>query len=82
MLSSGARDFITPGLHGLLARDESEMARFMSRLAVEDPLRRFISNRNLTEPSLYDWPIVVQLHREIYDAAAALREAPAPASHA
>jgi glycosyltransferase involved in cell wall biosynthesis len=82
MLSSGARDFITPGLHGLLARDESEMARFMSRLAVEDPLRRFITNRNLTEPSLYDWPLVVQIHREIYDAAAALREAPAPASHA
>lgn len=82
MLSSGARDFITPGLHGLLARDEAEMARFMSRLAVEDPLRRFISNRNRTEPPPYDWPVVVQMHREIYDAAAALREAPAPASHA
>ncbi len=82
MLSSGARDFIMPGLHGLLARDEVEMARFMSRLAVEDPLRRYISNRNYLETPPYDWPHVVQMHRETYDAAAALRDAPAPASHA
>ncbi len=81
-LSSGARDFITPGLHGLLARDEAEMARFMSRLALEDPLRRFITNRNLIEAPPYDWPLVAQMHRTIYDAAAALREAPAPTSHA
>jgi glycosyltransferase involved in cell wall biosynthesis len=82
MVSSGARDFITPGLHGLLARDEAEMSRFMSRLAVEDPLRRFISNRNRIEPPPYDWSAVVQLHRVIYEAAAALREDPTPASHA
>lgn len=82
MLSSGARDFITPGLHGLLARDEAELARFMSRVAIENPLRRFMANRNRTEPPPYDWPLVVQMHRQIYDAAAALRAAPAPASHA
>ncbi|MEO8336818.1 MAG: glycosyltransferase [bacterium] len=82
MLSSGARDFITPGLHGLLARDEAELARFMSRLAVEDPLRRFIANRNRTETAPCDWPLVAEMHRAIYDAAVALREAPAPASQA
>jgi glycosyltransferase involved in cell wall biosynthesis len=81
MLSSGARDYVTPGMHGLLARDETEMARFMSRLAVEDPLRRFIGNHNRRDMPPYDWPLVVQLHRKIYDAAAALRDAPAPASH-
>jgi len=54
----------------------------MSRLAVEDPLRRFIANRNRIEPPPYDWPLVVQMHKAIYDAAAALRDAPAPASHA
>ncbi|MEO5869834.1 MAG: glycosyltransferase [Gemmatimonadaceae bacterium] len=82
MLTSGARDFITPGLHGLLARDEAEMARFLSRLAVEEPLRRFISNRNHVESPPYDWPLVAQMHKEIYNAAAALRDAPAPTSHA
>ena len=82
MLSSGARDFITPGLNGLLARDAAEMARFMSRLAVEDTLRRFIANRNQTVAPPYDWPVVAEMHRAIYDAAAALRDAPAPTSHA
>jgi glycosyltransferase involved in cell wall biosynthesis len=82
MLTSGVRDFITPGLHGLLARDEAELARFMSRLAVEPPLRRFISNRNRTEAPPYDWSVVARMHTEIYGAAAALRDAPAPTSHA
>ena len=58
------------------------MTRFMSRLAVEDPLRRFISNRNHTETPPYDWPVVARMHGEIYEAAAALRDAPAPTSHA
>jgi glycogen(starch) synthase len=82
MMSSGARDFITPGVNGLLARDESEMARFISRLAVEDALRRFISNRNRMDSPHHDWSTVVAIHRQIYGAAAALRDAPAPTTHA
>jgi len=65
-----------------LARDAAEMARFMSRLAVEETLRRFIANRNQTVAPPYDWPVVAEMHRAIYDAAAALRDAPAPTSHA
>ena len=76
MLASGARDFITPGTNGLLARDQRELSTFMSRLAIDEPLRRFIANRNLTAPAEYDWNAVVRAHRRVYGAAEAVRDAP------
>ncbi len=76
MLASGARDFIVPGTNGLLARDQRELSLFMSRLAIDEPLRRFIANRNLTAPAEYDWSAVVLAHRAIYGAAVAVRDAP------
>ena len=82
MLAGGARDFITPGINGLLARDERELSAFIARLAIDEPLRRFMANRNLSEPAEYDWRAVVRAHRAIYDAAGVARDAPAPASHA
>lgn len=82
MLAGGARDFITSGLNGLLARDERELASFIVRVAMDPPLRRFMANRNLAAPWDYDWKAVVRAHRIIYDAAGVARDAPAPASHA
>ena len=82
MLASGTRDFIIPGVNGLLARDERELGTFMARLAVDEPLRRFIANRNRTEHAEYDWSAVVRAHHAVYDAAAAVRETPRAASHA
>ena len=75
MLASGARDFITAGVNGLLARDESELATFISRLALDRPLRRYMVNRNRLAPSEYDWDAVTAAHRVIYDAATRARNA-------
>ena len=82
MLAGGARDFIAPGVNGLLARDARELSTFMARLAIDQPLRRFIANRNLAAPAEYDWCAVVRAHRAIYEGAAAVRDGAAPASHA
>lgn len=77
-LSSGARDFLTHGTHGFLAGDEEELGRLMARIALEEPLRRFIANRNRREPPAYDWRTVVRLHEGIYEAAAARVEVASP----
>ncbi|MEO8620467.1 MAG: glycosyltransferase family 4 protein [bacterium] len=82
MLGGGARDFITPGVNGLLARDQRELGMFISRLAIDEPLRRFIANRNLVAPVEYDWSAVVRMHRAVYDAASAVRADRESASHA
>jgi glycosyltransferase involved in cell wall biosynthesis len=81
MLAGGARDFITPGVNGLLARDQRELATFISRLAIDEPLRRFLANRNHTSPSEYDWSAIVRAHRGVYEAAGAVRDAPTAANH-
>jgi glycosyltransferase involved in cell wall biosynthesis len=80
MLATGARDFIVPTVNGLLARDPAEMARFMSRLAVEDALRNYIAHRNASEPPPYDWSAVVAEHRRFYEAATVLRDGRSRAS--
>ena len=82
MQAGGARDFITPGINGFLARDERELSTSIARLALDAPLRRFMTNRNLAEPSDYNWNAAVQAHHAIYEAAAVERDAPTPASHA
>ena len=82
MLGGGARDFISPGVNGLLARDERELSEFIARLAIDVPLRRFIAHRNATQPIEYDWAAVARAHRAIYDAAAVARDTPSRASHA
>ena len=77
-LSSGARDFISPGIHGFLARNEAELGQFMARLALEEPLRRFIANRNRREPPPFDWRTVVRMHEDLYEAAVARVDAARP----
>ena len=82
MLGGGTRDFITPGVNGMLARDERELSAFIARLAVDIPLRRFIAHRNQAAPTEYDWSAVMRAHRGSYDAAFTARGIPARASQA
>jgi glycosyltransferase involved in cell wall biosynthesis len=80
MLAGGARDFIAAGANGLLARDNRELSTFISRLALDRPLRRYIANRNRVAPSEYDWSAVTAAHRAIYEAAVLTRDAAAVAA--
>ena len=82
MLASGARDFITHGVDGLLARDERELARSIARLTIDAPFRAYVAAHNRTAPAGYDWSEVAALHARAYGAAAALRGATPRASQA
>jgi glycosyltransferase involved in cell wall biosynthesis len=74
MLGGGARDFIVRGVDGLLVRDERELARAISRLAIETPFREYMAAHNRAVPPAYDWPDVADLHLRYYGEAAALRD--------
>ena len=80
MLAGGARDFIATGVNGLLARDNHELATFISRLALDRPLRRYMASRNRLAPAEYDWSAVTAAHRAIYEAAVLTRDAAAVAA--
>jgi len=80
-LAAGARDFISHGIDGLLARDERELANAMTRLAIDAPFRAFVTRHNATAPPPYDWRDVAALHERVYAAAAELRASAARPSH-
>ncbi|CAN5352155.1 glycosyltransferase family 4 protein [soil metagenome] len=82
MLAGGARDFITPGMNGLLARNTAELGTFISRLALDPPLRRYMENRNRLAPTEYDWSAVAAAHLAIYEAAGLTRDAATAAAQA
>jgi glycosyltransferase involved in cell wall biosynthesis len=73
MLAGGARDFIGQGREGLLARDQAELARFIARMVLDAPFRRYVAARNAATPPPYDWSDVAALHARFYEAAAELR---------
>ena len=73
MLASGARDFVQPGVDGVLARDEGELARAIGRFALDVPFREYVARHNAARPPAYDWRDVAALHAAIYVAAAELR---------
>jgi glycosyltransferase involved in cell wall biosynthesis len=75
MLASGARDFVQPGVDGILARDEGELSRAISRLALDAPFREYVARHNAARPPMYDWRDVAVLHERFYAAAAELRSA-------
>ncbi len=72
MLASGARDFIRHGVDGLLARDATELPRFIARLALDAPFRAYVAAHNAATAPAYDWSEVVDLHEQFYGVAAAL----------
>lgn len=76
MLATGARDFLSPGVHGLLARDHAELARFISRMALEPALRRTMEANNQVPVDSHDWQAVVDDHLAIYRTAAVRRSNP------
>ena len=73
MLASGTRDFIRQGVDGLLARDDAELTRFMSRIALDAPFREYVLNRNASAPPPYDWTDVATMHLRMYAMAATYR---------
>ena len=70
MQASGVRDFIRQGVEGLLARDETELARHLSRLALDVPFREYVRHRNAAIAPQYDWTDVRALHLAMYSHAA------------
>ena len=75
MLASGVRDFVRQGVNGLLARDEAELSRHISRLALDAPFREYVRHRNSLTPPPYDWRDVRAMHLEFYALASARRTA-------
>jgi glycosyltransferase involved in cell wall biosynthesis len=73
MLESGVRDFVRQGVDGLLARDQAELSRFMSRMALDAPFREYVTHHNVRVPPPYDWSEVAALHVEMYGLAARMR---------
>ena len=73
MLASGVRDFVRQGLDGLLARDDAELARHLSRLALDTPFREYVRNRNRSVSPPYDWVDVRAMHLDLYAHAGAHR---------
>jgi glycosyltransferase involved in cell wall biosynthesis len=75
MLASGVRDFIRQGADGLLARDDAELSRYMSRIALDVPFREYVLHRNASAAPPYDWRDVADLHLRMYEMAARYRSA-------
>jgi glycosyltransferase involved in cell wall biosynthesis len=73
MQASGVRDFIRQGVEGLLARDEAELARHLSRFALDTPFREYVRHRNAMIAPEYDWSDVRALHLAMYAHAARQR---------
>jgi glycosyltransferase involved in cell wall biosynthesis len=66
MLASGVRDFIRQGVDGLLARDDVELSRCISRLALDTPFRHYVLNHNAASAPPYDWSEVAEMHLRMY----------------
>ena len=73
MLASGVRDFVRQGLDGLLAQDEAELSRHISRIALDAPFREYVRHRNRTLIPPYDWTDVRAMHLGLYAHAASGR---------
>lgn len=67
---TGAVDFVTDGVTGLLADDDAGMAGALVRLARDRDLLHRISVHNRTVPPDQQWPHVLDLTRAAYAAAA------------
>jgi len=73
MLASGVRDFVSQGIDGLLARDETELSRHISRLALDAPFREYVRHHNAAVAPPYDWADVRAMHLALYSHAAGSR---------
>lgn len=64
--SSGVSDFVTDGVDGLLADDESGLARELATLLGDDELLDRIKAHNYENVPLPEWGSVVQMNVEAY----------------
>ena len=64
--SSGVSDFVTDGVDGLLADDESGLARELATLLGDDELLECIKAHNYENVPLPEWGSVVQMNVEAY----------------
>ncbi|MCW2855402.1 MAG: glycosyl transferase [Marmoricola sp.] len=69
MASSGVSEFITDGVDGLLARDDSDIASCLHRLAADEDLARDIRRHNTTVAVDMEWSTVTAQHELMYDLA-------------
>ena len=67
MLASGVRDFVRHGIHGLLAHDEAELTRHISRMALDGAFRNYVRHRNTSVAPPYDWAEVRAMHLALYE---------------
>lgn len=71
--ASGVSDFITDGVDGLLADDDADLARALTRLLTEPELLERVKEHNYDVPPSPQWGQVVQSNVEAYRRAIAHR---------
>lgn len=65
MAGTGASEFLTHEKTALLARNDTDFARQLTRLALDDALRASLSGRD-AGLQRFDWPRVAQAHLDLY----------------
>jgi glycosyltransferase involved in cell wall biosynthesis len=78
MARSGIAEFVDHGLGGLLVDDDNGMAQAIAALATDATRRRAMAAHNVSTPSPFDWPEVLEETEHTYARAAALHRAPVP----
>lgn len=69
LTESGTASFIGNGREGLLAADDSGLARALAELATQPEMLSRIRNHNRNTEPAFGWPHVVRLTEDIYEAA-------------
>jgi glycosyltransferase involved in cell wall biosynthesis len=72
MARAGIREFVRPGIEGLLAADDRGLADAVARLARDPALRAGIADHNRTHPPAMTWPRVLEACDQAYGRAAEL----------
>jgi glycosyltransferase involved in cell wall biosynthesis len=70
---TGIREFVAHEQEGLLAANDAEMARELTRIVNDRTLRERIAQHNRTTPSPVDWTDVVERNVEAYRLAISLQ---------
>ncbi|MCL8024885.1 glycosyltransferase family 4 protein [Nocardioides bruguierae] len=78
--ASGVTEFLRPGLEGLLASDDIDMAAQVTRLCTDPALRARMVHHDATTPPAFDWQRARQGADVLYARAAALVGVPLPAA--
>lgn len=73
LAESGTATFIGNGREGLIAADDDGMAAALVELATDDDLLARMRRHNRETEPAFDWPHVVELTNEVYEAATRLR---------